>query len=210
MPSNSRSPEPSSAGQRHSASVRGLTGSIKRGFDAVGDEREGRSALELKCLAGVMSQHEYRVMERRIVPPPAVPRLAGLPRTGVAAKHVPPHQRGPDVGDRLFDHPVARVDLSAFLAHRLPPCREWKDPLVQPHAADPERVVHALAGTGDEAVEGHRDLEAQSGHAHFLDQNPIGTPPGTETIAIHPMPPGSWSGGNISVAPAASAFAYVA
>src|SRR5690606_622636 len=37
------------------------------------DEGEGRAAFELERLARVMREHEHRVMERRIVAPPAVP-----------------------------------------------------------------------------------------------------------------------------------------
>ena len=82
----------------------------------------------------------------------------------MAAEHVAPHHRGADVGERLLDDRRAFVDLSAFKAVHRAPGRERNDPLVQAHAADPERVLHALAGTGNKAVERHRDLEAQLGH----------------------------------------------
>src|SRR5205823_8086704 len=42
--------------------------------------------------------------------------------------------------------------------------RAWasrSDPLVQAHPANSKGIVHALAGTGDEAIERHRDPEAQ-------------------------------------------------
>jgi hypothetical protein len=35
---------------------------------------------------------------------------------------------------------------------------------VEAHAADSERIVHALVGTGDETIERKRDPEAKSGH----------------------------------------------
>ena len=58
----------------------------------------------------------------------------------------------------------ALVDLAALQpCVRAPGCQR-EHPLVQAHAADPERVLDALVGTGDEAVERHRDLEAQPGH----------------------------------------------
>lgn len=41
---------------------------------------------------------------------------------------------------------------------------------------------------------------------HFMDQNPIATPPGAMTIAVQPMPPGSGVGGNMAVAPFSSAL----
>ena len=34
--------------------------------------------------------------------------------------------------------------------------------------ADPKRVIHALAGAGDEAIERHRDFEAQLGHGRLM------------------------------------------
>ena len=43
------------------------------------------------------------------------------------------------------------------------PHREWERPLMQAHAADPEGMVHALAGTGHEAVERHRNPESAAG-----------------------------------------------
>ena len=73
-------------------------------------------------------------------------------------------QRGVDVGQRFLDDRGAFVDLAAFEAVLRARDRECKGPLVQPHAADPERVFHALAGTGNEPVERSRDPEPQLGH----------------------------------------------
>ncbi len=156
-PSNSRSPLPRSVGTRlisisstrpaaryccaafappasdYVLAAGGPPRLFERRLDAVGDEREGRSAFERERLARVMREHEHRVMERRVGPPPAVPRLLGVPRAGVAAEHVAPHHGGADVGERLLDDPRAFVDLSAFEAVHRSPLRERKHPLVQAH-----------------------------------------------------------------------------
>jgi len=39
-------------------------------FDAIGDERERRTALEFEWLACMMGEHEHRVVERRVLSPP--------------------------------------------------------------------------------------------------------------------------------------------
>ena len=79
----------------------------------------------------------------------------------MAAEHVPSHHRGADVRKRLLDQCAARVDLAAFEAVHRPPDGERKDPLVQAHTANSKGIVHALAGTGGETIERHRDPEAQ-------------------------------------------------
>ena len=154
-----------SAGKRHILAAGGLPRRLERRTDAVGDEGEGRPTLEHEWLARVVREHEYRVVERRISAPPAGPRLLRIPGTGVAAEHVAPHDGGTDVGERFLDDRGAFVGLSAVHADHRAKRSELEGPLVETPAADSERVAHALAGTGDEAVERHRDLEAQPGHA---------------------------------------------
>src|SRR6185503_4327378 len=80
-------------------------------------------------------------------------------------EHVASHDGGADVGERLLDDFRALVDLAAFHPMHPAPRRERKHPLVEPQAADAERVVHALVRPGDEAVERHRDPETQLRHA---------------------------------------------
>ena len=72
-----------------------------------------------------MGEHEHRVMKRRVVSPPALPGLLGLPRPGMAAEHVAPHDRGPDVGQRLLDDRRALVDLAA-LQGRASRAERWR------------------------------------------------------------------------------------
>ena len=151
--------------QRHFTSRGRTPRLIERRVDAVGDERERGAALAHERLARMMSQHEHRMVVRRVWSPPSIPRRHGVPRAGMPAEHVPPHDRGAEVGDRLLDHLRALVDLPALAAVHLPEDRERKHPFMHPHAADAERIVDALIRSGDEAVERHRDLEAQPGHA---------------------------------------------
>ena len=61
------------------------------GVEAVGDEVEGRPALHLDRLAGVM-EDEHRCVVRRLEPPPAAPVL--LPLTADRPEHVAAHDVG--------------------------------------------------------------------------------------------------------------------
>jgi len=142
-----------SPGERYVFSTGGSSRLLERCLDAIGDEGEGRSAIERERLAWVMREHEHRVVEWRVGSPPTVPRLVGVPRSGVAAEHVAAHHGGPDVGERFFHNRGAFVHFAAFEADHRAPDREWKCPLVQAHAAGSERIVHALVRTGDETIE---------------------------------------------------------
>jgi hypothetical protein len=64
----------------------------------------------------------------------------------MATEHVPTHDRRADVGERLLDDAVALVVLAAPYAVHLPPRTEWKNRLVEPHAADAKGIVDALIG----------------------------------------------------------------
>src|SRR5438132_3634746 len=134
---------------------------FERRLHSARDERERRSTLECQRLPRVMRKNEHGVMERRVDSPPTVPWLLGPPGARMTSEHVAPHHRGSDVRERLLDHLGARVHRSSFEPMHGAPGGERKGPFVQTHSADPERIVDALAGTGDEAVERHRDPEAQ-------------------------------------------------
>lgn len=56
-------------------------------------------------------------------------------------------------------YPDGETVAAGQAVHRAPH-REGERPFVQAHTPDTERVVDALLGSGDEAVEGHRDPEA--------------------------------------------------
>src|SRR4029079_1454714 len=87
--------------------------------------------------------------------PPAVPGR-GAPRPRAAAEHVPSHDDRADVSRALLVDRGAGVDNAALLPCVAPPGRELPHPQVQALATDTKRVLGALAGTGDEPVEGHR------------------------------------------------------
>src|SRR6185369_9858678 len=89
------------AGDRHVRLARRRPGLRQRRVDAVGDERERGPALHGQRLARVGGQHEDRHVVRRVVAPPAGPRL--VPRAGAAAEHLAPHDvravSGHDLGE---------------------------------------------------------------------------------------------------------------
>jgi hypothetical protein len=68
-------------------------------------------------------------------------------------EHVATHDRRTDVHRGFLDDAIARVHLAAGLSVHLAPELERKDPLMKSHPTDAERVFHALAWTGNEAVE---------------------------------------------------------
>ena len=126
---------------------------IDRGFDPVSDVSERGSALLRQRLMGVMREDEHRDVEGRIVAPPAVRVRIVLPRALATAEHSPAHDHGTRVGDRLGDDLAVRVPLTPGEPMGLAPARELDDPLVEPLATPPERLLETRIGPGDEAVE---------------------------------------------------------
>src|SRR5450631_3425046 len=153
------------AAQRHVLATGGLPCPLERRLYAVGDENKCRPSFELERLTCVVRENEHRVMERRIGSPPAVPWILGVPRARVPAKHVAPHDRSADAGERLLDDRAAFVDLATLQAMERTELRELEGPLMQASATDSERVLHALAGTGDKAIERHRDSKTQQDYS---------------------------------------------
>ena len=86
---------------------------------------------------------------------PHQPRQSPVPLAADRAEHVAPH----DVGAR------GRSSSSRASRRRRPGLVGVEVPLVQLHAADAERVVTALIGAGDEAVERDGHVAGDSGHA---------------------------------------------
>src|SRR5439155_10435398 len=111
---------------------------------------------------------------RRIVTPPAGPRRIGSPRPRSAPEHVAAHDIGADVGLDFLDHSGAGVMLAARLALRLAPRIELEEPFVQAHPADADRVLLALVGAGDVAVQRDRDVEPDDTHPQMLAAGPAG------------------------------------
>src|SRR3954452_5920527 len=127
--------------------LRALEGDV----EAVGDEVERRPALHRDRVVCVVGENEHRSVIRRLVAPPPAPVLVPRgpnPAEHVAAHHVRsagPHQRVARAGVGFMD------GLVQVPAMNLP-------------AADAERVLAALIGAGDEAVE--RDRHVACGWCH--------------------------------------------
>src|SRR5438477_526859 len=130
---------------------------LERRLDPVRDEVERRPTIHLERLAGMVCEDEDRMVERRIVAPPALPRIV-LPRPGTAAEHVPAHDRRARAAEDVLGEQCARVDLAAFSAVALAERLERHQPLVELLTANPERMLQALVGTGDIAIERHGDV----------------------------------------------------
>jgi hypothetical protein len=152
----------------HVSVSRGRSRLLERGLDPVGDEREAGSVLEADRLARVVGEHEDRMLERRLVAPPAPPGL--VPRAGAAAEHPAAHDRGARVRDRLAQDLVVGVRLAAVPAVHLAEARQADGPLVELLAARAERLVGPGVGSRDIAVEGGRDVEGQLAH-RFLSKS---------------------------------------
>ena len=138
---------------RTSSNPRKSSPMLQRRFDPVGHERERGPAVEPQRIPGVMGEHEDRMMKWRIGAPPPAPRLLGIPRPRMTAKHVAAHDGRADIQQLFFHHPRAVVDLTSVLAVRRAPHPERSYPLVETLAANAKRVAHALVGAGHEAVE---------------------------------------------------------
>jgi len=93
------------------------------------------------------------MMERRIVLPPTLPRVVGIPWTGVAAEHMAAHDGGADVCVLFFDDGVALVHFAALEIVRGSPGAERKHPFVEILTADTQRILHTLVGAGNETVQ---------------------------------------------------------
>jgi hypothetical protein len=111
------------------------------GVKAVGDEVKRRTALHFDRLVGVVREHEHGRMVGRLLAPPPAPFL--VPLTADRTEHVPAHH----IGTTLLGQVVAGAGVS--LVERLS-----QVPLVQPQAADTDRVVASLFWPGDVAVKG--------------------------------------------------------
>ena len=77
------------------------------------------------------------------------------------AEHVAAHDGGADVRHGLFDDARAVVRDSAVQPLGRPPDGERKHPLVQAHSADAKRILHALIGAGNKAIERYRNFQTK-------------------------------------------------
>src|SRR4029450_8122765 len=98
-----------------------------------------------------------------IIAPPALPRVV-VPRPRAAAEHVSAHDGRAGAAEDVLGEGGARVDLSAFLAVALAERSERDEPTVELLTTDAERMLRALVGTGDVAVERHGDVQLELAH----------------------------------------------
>jgi hypothetical protein len=124
---------------------------------------ERRTAPHLQRLARVVGEHVDRRVVRRVLAPPSPPGL--VPRPVAAAEHPAAHDDRADAPLHLVRDLGVHIALAAGQAVLLAPGTGGDGPLVQAHPALAERVVKALVGSGDEAVERHRQLTGNRGHA---------------------------------------------
>jgi hypothetical protein len=116
---------------------------------------EGRPALHLDRRALAVREHEDRPVVRRVVAPPARP--VQVPLAAIGAEHVAAHDERARVDDGIHlglvllgrvEHPAVQQVLSA----------------VVPAGVPSDRILEALVGAGDEAVD--RDGEVTLDDSH--------------------------------------------
>src|SRR5215213_5799806 len=130
----------------HAVLARRLTRLCVSGVEAAGHEVEGRPAFHLDRLAGVMGEHEYRRVVRRLGTPPPAPVL--IPLAADRSEHVPPH----DVRAARAHEPSGRrrIGVVGALVAEMPAMD------LAPTLA--EWFLAALVGPSDETVERDRHV----------------------------------------------------
>ena len=113
---------------------------------------ERRLARHLDRLVLVVGQDEDRCVVGRLVPPPAAPLL--LPRATYGPVHVAAHH----IGAARSQEQVAGARV--VLVQRL-----VEMPMVELHAADPERALEALVGPRDESERAFFDQDSKDSPA---------------------------------------------
>src|SRR5947208_7055214 len=152
------------------------------GFEAAGDEVEGRPAFHLDRLVSVMGEHKHRRVVRRLGTPPAAPVL--IPLAADRPEHVPPH----DVRAARAHEPVGRrrVGVVGALVAEMPGM-ELAPTLT-------EWIIAALVGPSDEIVARDRHVAGGVRHPRPLGLGcdmhvataPLGLPPSHRIV----KPPG--------------------
>src|SRR5688572_8163950 len=149
------------AADLHILSRRCLRRSFHRLAGTARDKVEHGAAFHLDRRAGVMCQHKYRAVVRRVLPPPATPGVIG-PGTTNRAEPVASHDPRADA------HPKTRRDLvidaggAAGLAIDALKRAGRDEPIVQSFTTDAEGFLTSLERAGAVAVERDRKVV----HAH--------------------------------------------
>ena len=116
------------------------------------EEVEGRATFHLEWRAGVVREHEHRVVVRRVVSPPTLP-LQVRPRSALRSEHVAAHDVRPDAGNPSAREEVVGVPGSAGRAVYLAEGPRGDEPLHQAVPRVTEGRVEALALARGVAVE---------------------------------------------------------
>src|ERR1700674_5856142 len=120
------------------------------------DEMKGCAAGHLNRRTRVVRQHDHRGMKRRIVSPPALPLVVG-PGALKRAKFPPPHDFDADALAPCGRESVINPGGAGLALHRLEGARR-EEPFMQAVTRVAEGRIGALAGTGAEAIERHREV----------------------------------------------------
>src|SRR5204863_2227152 len=104
----------------------------------------------------MVGQDKDRRMVGWLVAPPASPGL--VPLAIPAAEHLAAHDVGAITLQELLNHVRVHAARAARLSMLPLPARGFEHPLMQPHPSFADRVLKALVGPGDEAVERARHV----------------------------------------------------
>ena len=114
----------------------GLPRLLQGGLDAIGDEGE-RRVREGQRLPLVVGEDEDRLVEGRVVTPPALPRIVAPRAAAGRAELAPTHDLGADVRVLLPHHGAAGVLLAALQAGGLAPRPQPDQPVVKSSPPSP-------------------------------------------------------------------------
>src|SRR5919206_337842 len=145
------------AADLHILSLRCLRRPFQRLAGTARDKVEHRAAFHLDRRAGVMRQHEYRAVVRRVLPPPATPGVIG-PGTTNRAEHVASHDPRADALTKTPRDIVIDAGGAAGLTTDALERAGRDEPVVQRLTTDAEGIVASLARAGAVAVERDREV----------------------------------------------------
>ncbi len=138
-------------------SVGGLACSFEYRVDTVIDEVERRPALHGDGRTGVVGEDEHRMVEGRIIAPPAGPFVL-TPRSPDRTEHVPSHDGGTDTDIAPRDEAIVDALVTAVHADHLSTGAGSEHPFVQSVTTYAERVVDALRLPGRVSVKRDREV----------------------------------------------------
>src|SRR5688572_3050254 len=148
--------------------ARSFARALERFVNAARHEVKRRIAFHRERLAHVVRQHEHLAVVRRLVAPPPSPAFVG-PRAAHGTEHVAAQDPRADVREPTLRELVVDARRAALVAEHLAQRARAPGPVMQLHAADAERILHALVHAGAVAVEGNAETaDAQPGHRRSL------------------------------------------